>query len=109
MSKKPFSVFSQIVKKEIPATIRYEDDFFIAFDNISPEAPVHILIVPKENLDCLEDVEIGNLEFMGKILQVARKVAKLMKIEKNYKLTMNVGKKMQDVHHIHLHLMGGFK
>lgn len=109
MSENNFSIFSKIIKKEIPATIRYEDENFIAFDDIHPEAPVHVLIVPKKEIAYLEDVEINNLEFMGQLIQIARKVAKEMKTAKNYKLMMNVGKKMQDVHHIHLHLLGGFK
>ncbi len=107
--KKYFSIFSQIIAKKLPAKIHYEDKDFIVFDDIHPQAPIHVLIVPKKELAFLEDLPMEEIIFMGKILQVARQVAKKLKTSKNYRLIMNVGPNLQDVHHIHLHLMGGFK
>ncbi len=107
MSNKP-SIFTQIINREIPANIRYEDDEFIVFDDINPIAPVHVLVVPKKEIPTLEDTEPQDTEFIGKLFIIARRVAKQLGINDNYKFFMNVGKKVQMVHHIHLHLYGGW-
>lgn len=103
------SIFTKIINREIPANIRYENDEFIAIDDINPAAPVHILIIPKKPYETLEEVEQNDEKFHANLFLTARKVAKLAGIEKNYKLFMNVGLKVQAVHHIHLHLTGGWK
>lgn len=103
------SIFSKIIKGEIPATIRFEDDDFIVINDLYPKAPVHVLIIPKHPYESLEQVEFNNDQFYVKLLKTARKVAKELGINDNYKLFMNVGKNVQDVHHLHLHLMGGYK
>jgi len=102
------SIFTQIINREIPATVEYEDDDFIAFRDIHPGAPVHVLLVPKKEYATLEDVDATDADFHAKLLQTARIVAKKLGIEKNYKLIMNVGAKMQMVPHIHVHIMGGW-
>ena len=102
------SIFTKIINREVPATIHYEDDDFIAFEDISHRAPVHLLIVPKKAYSSLEEVDLNNHEFHSKFLETARIVAQKMGIQDNYKLFMNVGEKVQAVHHIHLHLMGGW-
>ena len=103
------SIFTKIIQREIPATIRYEDDAFIAIDDINPKAPVHVLIIPKKPYQTLEAVDLSDTDFHAQILLVARKVAKKMNIAENYKLFMNVGERVQEVHHIHLHLTGGWQ
>ncbi len=102
------SLFTKIIKREIPATIVYEDDDFIAFKDIHPQAPVHVLVVPKQPYKTLEEVPPENSDFHAKLLLTARKVAKILHIQDNYKLFMNVGKHVQAIHHIHLHLLGGW-
>lgn len=102
------SIFSKIIKREIPAEIRYEDDDFIVIDDINPTAPVHVLIITKKAYETLEDIDSSDIKLHAAILLTARKMAKLLGIEENYKLFMNVGKKVQQVHHIHLHLYGGW-
>lgn len=102
------SIFTKIINKEIPATIRYEDEQFIAIDDIHPAAPVHILIIPKEPLKNLENVSVEDEQFHASLLLTARKVAKEAGINDNYKLMMNVGPQVQAVQHIHLHLLGGW-
>lgn len=102
------SIFTKIINREIPATIHYEDNDFIAINDIHPLAPVHVLLIPKEPWQTLEQVEIENAAFHQKLLQTARRVAKKMGIVNNYKLIMNVGKQVQQVHHIHLHILGGW-
>lgn len=103
------SLFTKIINREIPATIRYEDDNFIAINDIHPIAPVHILIIPKAPHKTLEEVELTDAQFHADLLLTARKVAALVGIKDNYKLFMNVGLDVQAVHHVHLHLTGGWK
>lgn len=103
------SIFTKIINREIPAKIRFEDDEFIAFDDISPKAPVHVLVVPKQPYATLEDVALSEDAFHAKLLQTARQVARTLGIEKNYKIMMNVGLNVQAVHHIHVHILGGWK
>lgn len=102
------SIFTKIINREIPATIHYEDDSFIAINDISPKAPVHVLVIPKKPYQTLEDVDLEDAKFHSELLKVVRTVAKKMNIQKNYKIFMNVGKKVQQVHHIHVHVTGGW-
>ncbi len=102
------SIFSKIIAREIPATIQYEDDDFIAFNDLYPKAPVHVLIVPKHPYQTLEKVALSNTAFHAGLLQTVRKVAKILDISDNYKIFMNVGSKVQQVQHIHVHLTGGW-
>ncbi len=102
------SIFSKIIKGEIPSAVRFEDENFIVINDIYPKAPVHVLIIPKHPYESLEAVDFDNDDFYASLLKTARKVAKDLGISDNYKLFMNVGKNVQDVHHLHLHLMGGF-
>ncbi len=103
------SIFTKIIKREIPGKIQYEDDQFIVFNDIHPQAPVHVLIVSKEPHESLEKISTEDIHFHAELLLVARKVAKLLGIQKSYKLMMNVGAPAQEVMHLHLHLMGGWK
>lgn len=105
----PDSIFSQIIDRKIPANIHFEDDDFIVINNLYPKAPVHVLIIPKKAYLSLEAVDLDDDVFYAKLLRTARQVAKKLGIADNYKLFMNVGEKVQAVHHLHLHLMGGYK
>lgn len=102
------SIFSKIIAREIPATIEYEDDEFIAIRDIDPKAPQHVLLIPKTEYTTLESVDFDDDAFHARILKLARKIAKDIGIGDNYKLIMNVGTDIQEVHHIHLHIMGGW-
>lgn len=102
------SVFTKIIKRELPATIRYEDDKFIAFDDIKPSAPIDILVVTKEQIPTLEDIPEDREDLFAGLLQTVCKVAKIAGIASNYRLVMNVGHGMQLVKHVHIHLMGGW-
>lgn len=108
-TKKPVSIFTKIINRELPATIRYEDDECIVIDDIHPQAPVHVLLIPKEPFQTLEHVEMSDGHFHKILLQTARRVAKLMGIEKNYRLVLNVGAAVQMVPHIHVHILGGWQ
>lgn len=102
------SIFTKIINREIPATIQYEDDDFIAINDISPKAPVHVLVIPKKQYETLEMVDLADAAFHARLLITVRKVAKKMNISDNYKIFINVGKRVQQVHHIHVHVTGGW-
>ncbi len=104
----PDTIFTKIINREIPATIQYEDENFIAFNDIHPAAPVHILIVTKKPFSTLGAVELTDSATHAGLLQTARKVAEKMGISDNYRLVMNVGPDMQAVPHVHIHLLGGW-
>jgi len=103
------TIFTKIIKRELPAKIEYEDDEFIAFRDIHPKAPVHVLIVPKAAYASLEEIPLEDTQSQAKLLQIVRKVAKKLGILDNYKIAMNVGPQVQAVQHLHIHLMGGWK
>jgi len=103
------NVFLKIIRKEIPKEFRYEDDDILAFDDIHPLAPVHILIIPKKPIVSIETMDGEDGAIIGKMFLVARNIARDLKIsEKGYKLLIRVGKDGgQEVSHLHLHLLGG--
>lgn len=102
-------IFCKIVNGESPARIRYEDDEIVAFDDINPKAPVHILIVPKKHIRALSAVTKNDTELLGNMLIAVQKIAKESSIEKSgFKVVINNGKEAgQLVDHLHMHLLGG--
>ncbi len=103
------TIFNKIINKEISAKIVYEDDNILAFEDIAPKAPIHILIIPKKEIKTLNDVEQKDAELLGKLILVAKKIAKDKNIDEDgYRLIMNCNEYGgQTVYHIHLHLIGG--
>lgn len=103
------TVFSKIIRKEIPADIVYEDEDILCFKDIHPLAPVHILIIPKKPIESVATMEDEDAVVVGKMFLVARNIARDLKIsEKGYKLLIRVGRDGgQEVPHLHLHLLGG--
>jgi histidine triad (HIT) family protein len=102
------SIFTKIIQGEIPATVIYEDEKFIAINDIHPKAPIHVLLITKEPIETLEAVSLDDDDFYASLLQTARQLATQLGIQDNYKLHLNVGKKVQEVHHFHLHILGGW-
>lgn len=100
-------IFCKIIKGEIPSEIIYRDERVIGFKDINPQAPVHILIVPKEHIPTLNDLE--DPELGGHILQVAKKIAKELGIDQTgYRVINNCNREAgQVIFHIHFHLLGG--
>ncbi len=111
MAKKSECIFCKIANKEIPAEIVYEDETVIAFPDIHPVVPVHILIIPKKHLESVADLTdtSENEKIMGRLVMAAKKIAQEKGIqEKGYKLSIRTGKHGgQEIPHIHLHLLGG--
>ncbi len=105
----PDNIFKKIIDKEIPADIVYEDEEILAFKDISPQAPVHILIIPKKEIPTMNDATGQEAELLGKLLLVGKKLAKDAGIdEKGYRLVINCNEEAgQSVFHIHCHLLGG--
>ena len=103
------TVFEKIRDREIPTEFLYEDDEIMAFYDIAPIAPIHVLIVPKKLIVSIAEMEDGDEAIVGRMFRVARDLARDLKIsEKGYKLLFRVGKGGgQEVPHLHLHLLGG--
>lgn len=103
------TVFSKIIRREIPATIVYEDDLSLAFLDISPKAPVHVLIIPKKPIESLEHVQEEDLPLVAHLYAVVKKVAAISGVaDSGYRIVINCGREGgQEVPHLHLHLMGG--
>jgi histidine triad (HIT) family protein len=102
-------LFCKIANKEAPAEIIYEDNKFMVFKDINPQAPVHILIIPKKHIASVDHLEKKDRELIGELFLVAQKIARKQKVaETGYRLVLNVGRKAgQTVDHLHLHLLGG--
>ncbi len=103
------TIFSKIIRHEIPADVVYEDDEIMAFRDINPQAPVHVLIIPKIEIATLNDVQPAHAELIGKMVLTAQKIAAQEGIaEDGYRLVMNCNRHgCQVVFHIHMHLLGG--
>lgn len=104
-------IFCKIIAKEIPGDILYEDERVIAFKDIQPAAPIHILIVPKKHIPSINEATEEDERLLGHLHLVAKKIAQEEGIaERGYRLVINTGKEGgQIIFHIHLHLMGGKK
>ena len=103
------TIFTKIINREIPADIVYEDDLSLAFRDINPQAPVHLLIIPKKAIATINDIEEDDRHLVGHLYWVAGKLAKEMGFaEDGYRVVMNCGENAgQTVFHIHLHLLAG--
>jgi len=103
------TVFEKIRDREIPTEFLYEDDELMAFHDIAPIAPIHVLIVPKKRIESIAHMVDGDEVIVGKMFVVARNIARDLKIsEKGYKLLIRVGRDGgQEIDHLHLHLLGG--
>jgi histidine triad (HIT) family protein len=103
------TIFSKIINREIPADILFEDDEVLAFSDVSPQAPVHFLVIPKEPIATINDIQPEQAHLIGKMVLTAQKLAKEKGIsEKGYRLVMNCNEDGgQTVFHIHMHVLGG--
>lgn len=104
-------IFCKIVKKELPSTIVYEDDKVLAFNDINPVAPVHVLIIPKVHIKNVMELDEQNVDVIKDIHRAAKKIAVKLGIgDKGFRLITNCGEDAgQTVFHLHYHLVGGEK
>ena len=101
-------IFCNIASGEIPSTQVYEDDTVVAFNDLEPQAPVHILIIPKMHICCADEINESNSAVVAHIFEVAAKIAKEKGLTNGYRIVNNCGNDGgQTVKHLHFHLMGG--
>lgn len=102
-------IFCKIVSGEIPSKKVYEDDYILAFYDISPEAPVHVIIIPKKHIQSVNQLNAEDGELIGKIFLSAKEITKKLGVsEKGYRIVNNCGEQGgQTVQHLHYHLLGG--
>jgi histidine triad (HIT) family protein len=102
------TIFKRIIDREIPADIVYEDDRCLAFRDISPQAPTHILVIPKSEINSLAETTDGDRDLLGHLLLVTRTLAKDLNLKNGYRTILNTGPDGgQTVDHLHVHLLGG--
>ena len=100
-------IFCKIAAKEIPSKAVYEDEKILAFHDLEPQAPVHVLIIPKKHIASLDDVTSEDCQLMGYIMGKIKDIAAELGLENGYRTVINTGEDgMQTVHHLHLHLLG---
>ncbi|XP_062285877.1 histidine triad nucleotide-binding protein 1 [Scomber scombrus] len=102
------TIFGKIVRKEIPATFIHEDDQCVAFNDVAPQAPTHILVVPKKPIVQLSQAEESDAALLGHMMIVAKKCAAQAGLSKGYRIVVNDGQDGgQSVYHLHIHVLGG--
>ena len=100
-------IFCKIVDKEIPSDIVYEDDRIMCFKDIQPQAPAHVLLIPKKHITSINDVKEEDKELMGHITVKIKEIAKILGLQKGYRAVINCGEDgMQTVDHLHFHILG---
>lgn len=101
-------LFCKIIAGEIPSKKVYEDEFVYAFEDINPQAPVHILVVPKEHIGSAAEITDDNCTAVSNVFSAVSKIASQQGLEKGFRVVTNCGEHgCQSVHHIHFHLLGG--
>lgn len=102
-------VFCKIVRKDLPATVVAEDDQIVAFPDIHPKAPVHIIVIPKRHIESIAHLDANHSDVIAAIIYAAKRIAAEKRLL-GYKLVFNVGRLGgQSVDHLHLHLLGGWE
>ena len=102
------TIFQKIIDKELPADIVYEDDICLAFKDINPVAPIHILVIPKKRIEKISDSNTEDKELLGHLFLVAGNIARDLGIEEAFRLVVNNGAgAQQTVFHLHIHLIAG--
>lgn len=103
------TIFDKIIRKEIPADIVYEDEQTLAFKDINPQAPTHVLVIPKKQIATIADINEADAPLIGRLFTTAAQIAdRLGLAEDGYRLVVNHGEHGgQTVHHLHIHILGG--
>ena len=102
------TIFSRIIRREIPARIEHEDDLCLAFHDVAPQAPVHLLVIPKQPIPSLVEVTDADSPLLGHLVAVASSLARKLGLDDGYRLVVNCGRDGgQSVDHLHVHLLGG--
>lgn len=108
MSVPDKTIFKKIIDGEIPAEIIYRDEFCLAFNDVSPQAPVHVLMIPIKEITSLGELTDDDQALIGHMMLTIGKIASQLKLDSGYRVVTNVGVDGgQSVHHLHFHLLGG--
>ena len=108
MSEENDTIFGKIIRREIPAEILYEDELCLAFKDVSPQAPHHILLIPKKLIPKLADAKEDDANLLGHMMVVVGKIARQLGIEDAFRLVINNGAgAQQTVFHLHMHILSG--
>ena len=104
----PACIFCKILNKELPAKIAYEDSYCVAFHDINPQAPVHLLVIPRKHFASAAEAGEGDEHLLGHLHRVAAQLAEQRGLTQGHRVVMNTGAAAgQSVFHVHLHLLGG--
>jgi len=104
------TIFSKVIRREIPADIVYEDELCLAFRDINPQAPTHVLLIPKREIDSLSSANGADQALLGHLMLAAAKVARQLGVGDAFRLVVNNGAEAgQSVFHLHLHILAGRK
>ena len=102
------TIFEKIINREIPYEILYEDEVCIAIRDVNPQAPIHVLVIPKKLISRIANAEEGDSETIGHLLLVAKKVAQMEELEQGFRIVINNGSDGgETVPHLHVHVLGG--
>lgn len=102
------TIFKKIIDKEIPAQIVYEDDRCLAFHDVAPQAPTHVLVIPKKEIASVDAITAEDADLLGHLWMVIRQLAQELELGDGYRVVVNCGKQGgQAVDHLHFHLLGG--
>jgi histidine triad (HIT) family protein len=102
------TIFKRIIDGEVPARIIYDDDRCLAFHDVSPQAPTHVLVIPKKEVASLDDVQPADEALLGHLLLVSQRLARELNLGNGYRVVINCGRDAgQSVDHLHLHLLAG--
>jgi histidine triad (HIT) family protein len=102
------TIFKKIIDREIPANIAYEDEHCLAFHDVSPQAPIHVLVIPKKEIVSIDAIAPHDAELLGHLWQVIPKLAATLKLDRGYRVVVNSGSEGgQSVDHLHFHILGG--
>lgn len=103
------TIFGKIIRKEIPARIVYEDDQCMAFHDVAPQSPVHVLVIPKKPIESLEQLQADDAHLLGHLWLIIQRVARDLNLsQEGYRVVVNCGRDGgQSVDHLHFHILGG--
>lgn len=102
------TIFGKIIRGEVPAKIVHDDDLCLAFHDVAPQAPVHVLVIPKKPLRSLAEATAADADLLGHLVVVATQLARSIGLTDGYRLVVNTGREGgQSVDHLHVHLLGG--
>ena len=100
-------IFCMLANHEIPTNVVYEDDEMFCFRDAEPQAPVHVLLIPKKHIECLDDVKEEDAELMGRMMLKIQDIAKDLELENGYRVVSNNGEDaFQTIKHLHFHILG---